>query len=142
MEPTEASDRVAGRAVGRTLSDTVSRRWWPLESEALCTRARRRAGLEDFGDPPLEPALSTLLKSLDTEADLHPIGRFLMRGHLLEILETRLRLTQAWKGRLEELAASPIQRPVFITGMPRSGSTFLHELLAQDLDNRSPRVWE
>src|SRR6267378_3362192 len=37
---------------------------------------------------------------------------------------------------------APISRPVFITGMPRSGSTFLHELLAADPENRAPRVWE
>jgi hypothetical protein len=43
---------------------------------------------------------------------------------------------------LEALEASLIQRPVFITGMPRSGSTFLHELLAEDPENRAPRIWE
>ena len=47
-----------------------------------------------------------------------------------ELLETRSRLAQAWSGRLETLEASLIQRPIFITGMPRSGSIFLHELLA------------
>jgi len=43
---------------------------------------------------------------------------------------------------LEALDASLIQWPVFITGMPRSGSTFLHELLLEDPENRAPRVWE
>ena len=142
MEQTGSADGSVNKSERKTLGDTVSRRLWSLESEALCARARRRTGLEDFGDPPLEPALATLVNSLEEEADLHSLGRFLMWGHLLEILETRLRLTQAWKGQLQALAASPIQRPVFITGMPRSGSTFLHELLAQDPDNRSPRVWE
>ena len=65
-----------------------------------------------------------------------------MRIHLRELLETRLRLAQAWSGQSEALEASLIQRPVFITGMPRSGSTFLHELLAEDPENRVPRVWE
>src|SRR5262245_53332679 len=132
MDQTDAVGRVSDKSARKTLGDAVSRRLWPLDSETLCARARRRTGLEDFGDPPIQPALSTLVNSLEREADLHPVGRFLMRGHLLEILETRLRLTQAWKGQLEALAASPIQRPIFITGMPRSGSTFLHELLAQD----------
>jgi hypothetical protein len=98
--------------------------------------------LADFGDPPFDPALSILVKSLELEADLHPLGRFLMRAHFLELLETRLRLAQAWSGRAEVLDASVIERPIFITGMPRSGSTFLHELLAEDPDNRVPRVWE
>jgi len=64
-----------------------------------------------------------------------------MRVHLRELLETRLRLTHAWSGR-SETDASAIKRPIFITGMPRSGSTFLHELLAEDPENRAPRVWE
>ena len=131
-----------GAWVLETLGDAVSRRLFSLEGKALCAEARRKTGLDDFGDPPIEPNLSLLINSLEREADLHPLGRFLMRNHLRSILETRLRLTEAWRGRWEALAASPVQRPVFITGMPRSGSTFLHELLAEDPDNRAPRVWE
>ena len=73
---------------------------------------------------------------------MHPLGRFLIYTHLLEILETRLRLAHAWRSRRESLATSRIERPIFITGLPRSGSTFLLELLTQDPDNRSPEVWE
>jgi hypothetical protein len=126
----------------RNIGDRLSRQLWSLQSESLCAEAKRRTGLRDFGDPPIEPALSTLVKSLEIEADLHPLGRFLMRAHLRELLETRLRLTQVWKARSDDSDAAPIQRPVFITGMPRSGSTFLHELLAEDGRNRVPRVWE
>jgi Sulfotransferase family len=135
----EARNLVAG---WRNLGDRLSRRLWLLQSETLCAEARRRTGLEDFGDPPIEPALSILVNSLELEADLHPLGRFLMRVHLRELLETRLRLAYTWSGQLEALEASVIKRPIFITGMPRSGSTFLHEVLAQDSDNRTPRVWE
>jgi LPS sulfotransferase NodH len=126
----------------KTLGDRLSRRLCPLEGEALCAQARRRTGLKDFGDPPIEPGLSILVNSLEREADLHPLGRFLMRVHLLDLLETRLRLGQAWRRQLEVSEASVIQGPIFITGMPRSGSTFLHELLAEDQENRVPRVWE
>jgi Sulfotransferase family len=129
----------AGR---RNLGDRLSRRLWSLKSGTLCEEARRRTGLKDFGDPPIEPALSILVSSLETESDLHPLGRFLIWAHLRELLETRLRLVQVWGARLEALEISQIQRPVFITGMPRSGSTFLHELLAEDSANRVPRVWE
>jgi hypothetical protein len=65
-----------------------------------------------------------------------------MWGHLLEMLMTRLRLAKFWRGHSEAMASSSIRSPIFITGMPRSGSTFLHELLAQDPDNRCPKVWE
>ena len=124
------------------LGTALARRLWPLESRRLCDEAQRRTGLEEFGNPPLEPGLSILLNSLAQEADLHPLGRFLMRMHLRDLLETRLRLAEAWRGKLEALEAGRIEKPVFIIGMSRSGSTFLHELLAEDPDNRSPRVWE
>ena len=142
MDATTAAGVAPGRAGWKTFGDAVSRRLWPLQSEALCAAARQRTGLEDFGDPPLEPALSVLVKSLEEEADLHPLGRFLMRAHLRGLLETRLRLVETWSRQLEALEAAPLPRPVFITGMPRSGSTFLHELLATDPDNRAPLVWE
>lgn len=128
-------------ASGR-LGDDISRQLWLLESASLCAEARRRTQLEDFGDPSVDPALSVLVNSLEAEADLHPHGRFLMRVHLRELLETRLRLTLAWNGRPEAAEASVLERPIFITGIPRSGSTFLHELLAEDPENRAPRVWE
>ncbi len=142
MDGTRAVSGGAGRGGWKTFGAAVSRQWWPLESQALCAAARRRIGLEYFGDPPIEPALSVLANSLECEANLHPLGRFLMRAHLRGLLETRLRLADAWSRRLEALEAAPILRPVFITGIPRSGSTFLHELLAADPDNRVPRVWE
>jgi LPS sulfotransferase NodH len=122
--------------------DDISRKLWFLDSHVLSAEARRRTRLEDFGDPPIDPALAVLVNSLELEADLHPFGRLFIRMHLRELLETRLRLTNAWSQRAEALEASPIRRPIFITGMPRSGSTFLHELLAQDPENRVPRVWE
>ena len=128
--------------VCRSLGDILSRQFWPLHAEALCAEARQRTGLADFGDPPLEPALSTLVNSMELQAALHPLGRFLMRIHLRGLLETRLRLTQAWREHREAMDTSLIQQPVFITGMPRSGSTFLHELMAEDPENRTPRVWE
>jgi hypothetical protein len=130
------------RPLWSALGDPLSQRLCFLDSGRLCAAARRRTGLEDFGDPAIEPALSVLARSLEEEAGLHPLGRFLMRAHLLSLLETRLRLAEFWRGQSAALAASPVQRPVFITGMPRSGSTFLHELLAEDPGNRAPRVWE
>src|ERR1700738_5525288 len=101
-------------AARRSIGDRLSRQLWSLQSGSLCEEARRRTGLEDFGDPPIEPALSILVDSLELQADLHPLGRFLMRVHLLELLETRLRLVQAWSERTQALLGSPIQRPIFI----------------------------
>ncbi len=118
-----------------------ARRLWPFDGEALSAKARRATGLEDFGASPIDEPLSVLADSLEREATLHPLGRFLMRMHLLDVLKTRLRLVDAWKQQPQE-EAETVSRPIFITGTPRSGSTFLHELLAADPALRAPRVWE
>ena len=141
-ESIEAPVGSIGKTRSMNIVDHACRRLWPLQGKALCARACHRTGLKDFGDPPLEESLSILVESLEREAGLHPLGRLLLRGHLLELLETRLRLTSAWRGRERELETQPVERPVFITGMPRSGSTFLHKLLAQDPNHRTPQVWE
>jgi hypothetical protein len=123
-------------------SDRLGRQLWPLDVETLCAKARQMAGLDDFGGASVEQGLSVLVDSLNHEANLHPLGRFLMRTHLLDLLKTRLQLIDAWKKQSETVNASPITRPIFITGMPRSGSTFLHELLAADPALRAPQIWE
>jgi hypothetical protein len=64
-----------------------------------------------------------------------------MRAHLRGLLETRLRLVDTWK-KNPRVANQQIKGPIFIVGVPRSGSTFLHELLAQSPGYRAPRVWE
>src|SRR5215831_15315756 len=125
-----------------TLGNNLSRKAWLLNAEELCAEARRRTGLSDFGDPPIEPALNVLVNSLETEANLHPLGRLLIRMHLRGILEARLQLTAQWRRQSQNVELPPIVRPLFITGMPRSGSTFLHELLVQEPALRAPRTWE
>src|ERR1700733_13314857 len=79
----------------RNFGDGLSRRLWLLQSGALCAEARRRTGLEDLGEPPIEPAASILTNSLGGRANLHPVGRFLMWIHLRELLETSPRVVAA-----------------------------------------------
>ena len=67
-----SEDRNLGSAQ-RNMGDRLSRRLWSLQSETLTEGARRRTGLRDFGDPPIEPALSILVNSLEVEANLHPL---------------------------------------------------------------------
>ncbi len=142
MGVSEAGSQLIRKPGRKALGDVLSRKLWFLDAAALTARARARTGIHDFDDPAVEPALSTLTQSLEGQANLHPIGRFLMRMHLQGLLETRLRLADAWRKTGAELDQVPLRAPVFIVGMPRSGSTFLHELLAADPASRSPRVWE
>src|SRR6201993_2898470 len=102
----------------KTLGSEVSRWLWLLESDSLCTEARRRTRLENFGDPPIEPALAVLVKSLETETDFHPLGRFFMRVNQKKLLEPHLRLPQTWSGPAAPPKPSVIKHPIFIPGIP------------------------
>jgi len=114
----------------------------PLQPGALIDAARRGTGLEDFGpDGPFEQALGILCDALDTEASLTPVGRLLARRMLLQGLQTQLQL-QDWHRRHPEIAEQPVEKPVVIIGMPRTGTSILHELMALDPANRCPLSWE
>ena len=113
----------------------------PLDEHALLGKACRQTGLTDFGDDRFREGLRLLLKSYDTEACLSLIGRIAARQDTLRLLETRLQLEQDRK-RFPGIAQQEIRKPIFIAGLPRSGTTLLHNLLAQDPANRVPMTWE
>jgi hypothetical protein len=113
----------------------------PLDFKDLLTAALRGTGLEYSFDRQCEEPLKVLLDSCTDEAALSMIGRLALRQHLLELLKTRFQLLDYWQ-RTPEIQKQQIHPPIFITGMPKSASTFLHRLLSQDADNRAPRMWE
>lgn len=113
----------------------------PLDGDALLDKARGQTGLADFGDDRFREGLGVLLKSYDTDACLSLVGRFAAREDTLRLLETRLQLEQDRK-RFPGIAKQEIRKPIFIVGLPRSGTTLLHNLLAQDPANRVPMSWE
>ncbi len=113
-----------------------------LEPEALLAAARRRTGLEDFGDASFHEPLRILLRSIEDEARLHPIGRLITRTRIVSALATRLRLEELAR-RHPAIAAEPLTRPIVIVGLPRTGTTFLHRLLASDASRiRALMSWE
>ncbi|MGB8990728.1 MAG: sulfotransferase [Desulfobaccales bacterium] len=115
--------------------------WTRLDDAILLRQACERTGLEDFGDDSFREALRVLLRAYETEADLTFVGRLCVQGDSVRLLANRLRLV-ADRRRHLAIADEVIRRPLFITGLPRSGTTFLHALLAQDPAHRSPQVWE
>jgi hypothetical protein len=119
-------------------ADRFARRVWSFERDAVVAAAGRDMNIAAMDA--VRPGLSALLASLDNEADLHPLGRCMMWHHVVQLLRARSRLERCWCAH--DLERAQIVRPLFITGMPRSGSTFLHELLAADPSNRAPRAWE
>ena len=113
----------------------------PLQVDALLALARRRSGLGDFGDTEFIDPLRRLLAACTDEASLSLIGRMATRWDVVRFLTNLLRFQDA-EARNPRILREPIDRPIFITGLPRSGTTFLHRLLLEDPDNRAPRVWQ
>jgi Sulfotransferase family len=112
-----------------------------LEADVLIERARRRTGLADFGSTQFDGALRILLRSAADEADLSLFGRIATQWDTVRFLSNLLRLHHE-ETRVPAILDQPIARPIFITGLPRSGTTFLCHLLAEDRGNLLPRVWQ
>jgi hypothetical protein len=112
-----------------------------LEEADLLAAARRAEGLEDFGDTGFLAGLRVLLEGYERDAALSLFGRLGARQLTLELLQGRLRLVDDWR-RHPEILEQPVRRPIFILGMPRTGTSILHELLAQDPASRVPQTWE
>ena len=112
-----------------------------LRADDLIERARRRTGLDDFGDTPFREGLDVLLRACNEEAGLSLFGRVCTRWDIVRFLSNLLRM-QDEERRAPEILDEPIKRPIFITGLPRSGTTFLHQLLTGDNAARIPRVWQ
>lgn len=88
------------------------------------------------------PALDALLKSLENDARLSFLGRVVAKGQVTAVLKNRLEQIH-YSREHPEIDAEKIVRPVFIAGLPRTGTTFLHNLLTQDTARfRSPLHWE
>jgi len=112
-----------------------------LDPDHLMALARRDTGLDDFGDAPLAEPLTVLARSLEEELDFHALGRSFLERQLRSLLATRLRLVNLWE-RHPEILDEAIERPLIIIGLPRSGTTILHRLLARDQMLRSAPFWE
>ena len=103
--------------------------------------ARRQAGLSDFGDSSFLEPLGRLIESLRAEARLNPVGGLATRYDLIRLLVNRLQMEEDRK-RNPGIVEEEIRRPIIITGLPRTGTTFLHNLLALDPASRVPLTWE
>ena len=110
--------------------------------DILLARAIDAAGgLTDAGDPSWRDGLTALLGSLDADARLNPIGEAAAEQTVVGHLTNRLAITD-WHARHPELADEPVVAPVFLIGLPRTGTTALSHLLSTDPENRSLLAWE
>src|SRR5262249_4480332 len=97
-----------------------------------------RPGSTDLGARDCREPLERLLASIDAEARLTLLGRFAALHDLTGMLVNRLRIEDD-RRRHPEIGDEEIRRPLVITGLPRTGSTFLHGVLAQDPPTLTPR---
>ena len=112
-----------------------------LTPEALMATAAERAGLSQWGDPGFRERLTVLCADLLAEADLSPVGVAVVFEQLVGNLVNRLRL-EALIAEHPEIESIPIERPIIICGLPRSGTTHLHNLIAADPTVRCLPYWE
>jgi hypothetical protein len=113
----------------------------PLRAVDLIETAKRRCGLDDFGEGDFFEGLSQLLDSCQRESQLNLVGRIVLRADLIRTLCSRLYMQRDRKV-YPSIVRQEIREPLFIVGLPRSGTTLLHTLLALDPEHRVPLTWE
>jgi hypothetical protein len=111
-----------------------------LEVEPMIAAALKRAGRDGFEDRSFFHPLQRLIASCNTESDLNGLGRNAVKFEIRRSLHNLLEFERRERDDPAVLTR-PIDRPIFITGMPRSGSTFLHRLLVRDPAVAAPLSW-
>jgi hypothetical protein len=120
--------------------DVLSKKMIPIDSERAMKMAERTTGLDDWGDGGFRARLDAAVDGLN-ESNLNTTGLFGARYVLNWHLGNRLRVVD-FARRHPELDDVDIERPLVITGFFRTGTTFLHNVLAADPNNRVAQAWE
>ena len=112
-----------------------------LEPDALMARAKANTGLDDFGPGHFLEPLTVLTRSMREEADLNEAGIQMQGGRIVNALENRLRRQALMKAH-PEIADEKVEVGAIIVGLPRTGSTMLHRLLAASPRATAMVWWE
>lgn len=112
-----------------------------FSAEALMAKARKDAGLSDFGDDRFIEPFRLLCEGLNNEANLNPTGKLLTRMSIMRLLRHRL-LAEELFAKHPEILEREIKAPVVVVGLARSGTTRLHRLLAADQRFLHLKAWE
>ena len=112
-----------------------------LNKDELIRTARKQTGMIDLGKDFWDEPLDRLIDSLNHEARLHPIGAFISRKRLINLLAVRLR-AEHWFKKHPEILEQEVHPPLVIVGLQRTGTTKIHRLLTADPENRVLRSWE
>lgn len=112
-----------------------------LDVDVIVEDARRTTGLDDLGEDSWREGLERLVDALATEAKLNELGAQIVVGDLTGYLVNRLHVID-WHRRHPEIGERDVTPPIVIVGQARTGTTILHDLLAQDPAHRVPLTWE
>lgn len=110
-----------------------------LDIKELLDEACSITGLDDFGTQKFQPGLEQILQTY--EDNLTDDGKKACRDRMLNLLMARLNIEDAWK-RHPEILEEDVKAPMFLTGMPRTGTSALVNLLARDPASRPMKMWE
>jgi len=112
-----------------------------LDADEMIAAAVAATGLEDFGDDAWLHPYRLLVSEMNTTAELTLVGRMLARSEVIRSLMSRLRIAEEFRMH-PEIDAQVVRAPVFITGMGRSGTSILLELMGEDPAFRPVLSWE
>lgn len=112
-----------------------------LDEGSILEAARRETGLSDFGDPSFLKAFQRIVHELSEADGFTPLARILHRQSLLRSMRLRLQLQHRLQSR-PEVRRTPIARPIFVLGFPRTGTTLLQNLLSLHPERRGLPFWE
>jgi sulfotransferase family protein len=112
-----------------------------LDPDELEADAREQTGLRDFGDGYHREGLERLVASMNEEAHLTETGELMQRGRLGAHLVARLQVEATYREH-PDIEEQEVEGPVFVIGLPRTGTTALSQLVAADPQFRSLRLWE
>lgn len=112
-----------------------------LDKDDLIRSARKIAGLRDLGPDFWDEPLDRLIWSINEEANLHPVGFFIIKKRLVNLLSTRL-TAEWWFKKEPGILEQDLYPVLLIAGLQRTGTTKLQRLLSVDPDSRSLLSWE
>lgn len=113
----------------------------PVKVEEVLAAARQQTGLEDIGDPAILEGLEILLGDYERAAGFTERGSQIAHGSIIAALSNRMRI-EDWIRQHPEILDQPVEKPLFVFGLPRTGTTLLINLIHADPARRSFLRWE
>ncbi len=112
-----------------------------INANEILNQAKSETGLSDLGEPLFFEGLNRLIDSINNEANLNEIGIQAQPIRIQGLLSNRLRFEEDLK-KFPEILDQEIIAPIVIVGLPRTGSTMTHRLLASDPNHTAMLWWE